>query len=134
MDYRGFARARRHRIIAMRTLVSFAALFLSIAFVQLNSGSLGPVDALAGAAAGFSTLQIGMLGSAHFAGFFIGCWVTPILLGVVGHSRAFAAMAAIGAVAALMHPVMVDPVAWALLRVGSGCAIAGAFTIAESWI
>ncbi|MEM7544343.1 MAG: MFS transporter [Pseudomonadota bacterium] len=118
----------------MRTLISFAALFISIAFVQLGSGSLGPIDALAGTARGFSTAEIGLLGSAHFLGFFIGCWFTPILLGTVGHARAFAAFAAIGAIAALMHPVVPDPIAWALLRIGSGCAVAGAYTIAESWI
>lgn len=118
----------------MRTLFSFAALFLSITFVQLSSGSLGPIDVLAGAGHGFATAEIGLLGSAHFVGFFIGCWLTPILLGGVGHARAFAAMAAIGAIAALMHPVVIDPIAWAVFRVGSGCAVAGAYTIAESWI
>lgn len=118
----------------MRTLVSFAALLLSIAFVQLGSGSLGPLDALAGAARGFSTAEIGLLGSGHFAGFFVGCWITPILLGAVGHARAFAVMASIGAIAALAHPIFPDPLAWALLRVGSGCAVAGAYTIAESWM
>lgn len=118
----------------MRTLVSFAALFASIAFVQLGSGSLGPLDALAGAARGFSTQEIGLLGSAHFVGFFIGCWLTPRLLGSVGHARAFAAFGSIGAIAALLHPVMIDPIAWAVLRVGSGVAVAGAYTIAESWI
>ncbi len=32
----------------MRTLISVAALFLSILLVQLGSGTLGPLDALAG--------------------------------------------------------------------------------------
>ena len=32
----------------MRTIISFAALFLSAAFVQLSSGALSPLDALAG--------------------------------------------------------------------------------------
>ena len=39
----------------MRLLISFAALFASILFVQLGSGTLGPLDALAGAAHGFTT-------------------------------------------------------------------------------
>lgn len=118
----------------MRTLISFAALFASIAFVQLGSGSLGPLDALAGTAKGFTTQEIGLLGSGHFVGFFIGCWLTPRLLGTVGHARAFAAFGAVGAIAALLHPVIPDPVAWAGLRIGSGMAVAGAYTIAESWI
>ncbi|MGB0853506.1 MAG: MFS transporter [Pikeienuella sp.] len=118
----------------MRTLISFTALFVSIAFVQLGSGSLGPLDALAGTAKGFSTQDIGMLGSAHFVGFFIGCWLTPRLLGSVGHARAFAAFGAVGAISALLHPIVPDPIAWAGLRIGTGMAVAGAYTIAESWI
>lgn len=118
----------------MRTLISFAALFVAVALVQLGSGSLGPLDALAGAAAGFTNGEIGLLGSAHFLGFFVGCWITPRLMGSVGHARAFAAVASIGAIAALMHPVFPDPIAWAGLRIGSGLAVAGAYTIVESWM
>lgn len=47
-------------------------------------------------------------------------------MGGVGHSRAFAALAAIGAISALLHPVLEHPIAWAVLRVGSGVAVAGA--------
>lgn len=118
----------------MRTLISFAALFLSVTLVQLGSGVLGPLDALAGRALMFTSAEIGFLGSAHFLGFFIGCWATPRLMGGVGHSRAFAALAAIGAIAALLHPVIQHPWAWAVLRVGSGVAVAGAYTVVESWM
>jgi len=71
----------------MRTLISFAALFMSVLLLQFASGGVGPLDALSGLQLGFSTAQIGMLGSAHFVGFFIGCWWAPRLLGSVGHSR-----------------------------------------------
>ncbi len=118
----------------MRTLISFAALLLSVALVQLSSGVLGPLDALAGRALMFTSAEIGFLGSAHFLGFFIGCWATPRLMGGVGHSRAFAALAAIGAISALLHPVLEHPLAWAVLRVGSGVAVAGAYTVVESWM
>lgn len=118
----------------MRLLLSFAALFLAVALVQLGSGTLGPLDALSGAELGFSTREIGALGSAHFAGFFIGCIATPGILGRVGHSRAFAAFAAIGAVGALLHPIYQDPIAWAAMRVLSGASVAGCYTIVESWL
>lgn len=118
----------------MRLLVSFAALFLSVIFVQLGSGTLGPLDALAGAAHGFSTGQIGLLGSAHFAGFFAGCWAAPRLIGSVGHSRTFAAFASIGAIAALMHPMIIDANAWAIMRIGTGISVAGAYTVVEGWM
>ncbi len=118
----------------MRTFISFAALFLSILLVQLGSGSLGPLDALSGVALGWSTADIGLMGSAHFAGFFIGCWLMPRLIGEVGHSRAFAAAAAIGAVGVILHPVLEGPLAWAGLRVLSGISISGAYSAIESWL
>ncbi len=118
----------------MATLLSFTALFLSIFFVQMGSGSLGPLDALSGAVLGFSTAEIGLLGSAHFLGFFLGCYVAPRLIGDIGHARTFAAAAAIGAIAALLHPVIVGPAYWALLRVLTGLAIAAAYTVVESWL
>ncbi len=118
----------------MASLLSFTALFLSIFLVQMGSGSLGPLDALSGAAIGFSTEEIGLLGSAHFLGFFFGCYVTPRLIGDIGHSRTFAAAAAIGAIGALLHPVLEGPLYWAMLRVLTGFAIAGAYTVVESWL
>ena len=48
----------------MRTIISFAALFLSVMLVQLGSGSLAPLDALSGLTLGFSTLEIAAFSSA----------------------------------------------------------------------
>ena len=78
----------------MRLLISFAALFFSVILLQLSTGGVGPIDVLSGVQLGFSRQEIGMLGSAHFLGFFIGCWWAPRLMGSVGHSRAFAAFTA----------------------------------------
>ena len=103
----------------MRLLISFTALFLSVALLQVSSGGVGPLDALSGLALGFDTQQIGLLGSAHFIGFFIGCWIAPRLMGSVGHSRAFAAFIAMGTIGLLAHMLVIDPTAWALMRVGN---------------
>ncbi|HUF86875.1 MAG TPA: MFS transporter [Thermohalobaculum sp.] len=118
----------------MRTLISFAALFVSILLVQLGSGTLGPLDALAGAMRGFTTEEIGILGSAHFVGFLAGCYLTPRYIGSIGHSRAFAAAAAVGAIGALLHPVLEGPWLWAGLRLLTGLAISSAYTVIESWL
>jgi MFS family permease len=118
----------------MRTLISFAALFISVLLVQLGSGTLGPLDALAGSVRGFTTQEIGLLGSAHFLGFFLGCYLAPRYIGSVGHSRAFAAAAAIGAIGALLHPVFDGPYEWAALRLLTGIAVASAYTVIESWL
>ena len=118
----------------MRVLISFAALFLSITFLQLSAGALSPLDALSGVVLGFSATQIGLLGSAHFLGFFVGCWWAPRLLGSVGHARGFAAFAACGAIGAIAHPLIEDPYAWAVLRIMTGLCVAGCYTIVEAWM
>lgn len=118
----------------MRLLISFAALFLSVAFLQLSSGAVGPLDVLSGLALDFSTTQVGLLGSAHFVGFFIGCWWAPRLMGSVGHSRAFAAFTATGAIGLLAHMLVIDPYAWAGMRIMSGMCVAGCYTVVEAWL
>lgn len=118
----------------MRTLLSFTALFLSIALLQLSSGAISPLDALSGLQNGFTTTEVGLLGSAHFLGFFIGCWWAPRLMGSVGHSRAFAAFAACGAISAAAHPIYIDSTFWAGLRIMTGLCIAGCYTIVEAWL
>ena len=118
----------------MRIIISFAALFLSAFLIQLGSGSLAPLDALSGAALGWTTPEIGLLGSAHFAGFFIGCWAMPRLIGIAGHSRAFAVGAMVGAIGVILHPVLQGPIEWAALRLLSGFSIAGCYTVIETWL
>ena len=118
----------------MRLIVTFAALFASVVLLQLGSGGVAPLDAISGLALGFSTAEVGLLGSAHFLGFFVGCWWAPRLMGEVGHSRAFAAFTAAGTIGILSHMLVVSPLAWGLMRVASGICIAGCYTVIEAWL
>ena len=118
----------------MLLLISFAALFLSVVLLQLGSGGVAPLDAISGASLGFTTAEIGILGSAHFFGFFIGCWWAPRLMGEVGHSRAFAAFTAAGTIGILAHMLIINPVAWSIMRMASGLCVAGCYTIIEAWL
>ncbi|MGR3540633.1 MAG: MFS transporter [Hasllibacter sp.] len=118
----------------MRLILSFAALFATVALLQLSSGGIGPLDALAGLSLGFTRGEVGLLGSAHFLGFFIGCWWAPRLMGSVGHSRAFAACTAAGAIGIMGHVLVTDPLAWSAFRVLSGLCVAGCYTVIESWL
>ncbi len=118
----------------MGLITSFFALFLSVVLLQLSSGGVGPLDALSGIKLNFSTQQIGLLGSAHFFGFFIGCWWAPRLMGSVGHSRAFATFTIAGAMGLLTHMMLVDPYAWAAMRIASGLCVAGCYTVIEAWL
>ena len=118
----------------MRLVISLSALLLSIVFVQVGSGSLGPLDALSGLELGFSSTAIGYLGSAHFVGFFIGCVVSPYIVIRSGHARAFAVMAAVSTISIILHPVLPEVWFWVILRVLSGFAVAGSYTVIESWL
>ncbi|MBQ4805985.1 MFS transporter [Phaeobacter sp. HS012] len=118
----------------MRMMISFAALFLSVILLQLSTGGVGPLDALSGITLGFDKEQIGFLGSAHFLGFFIGCWWVPRLMGNVGHSRAFAVCTALGAMGLIGHTLTEDPLAWAVMRIASGLCVAGCYTVIEAWL
>lgn len=115
-------------------IISFAVLFLSIGFLQFSSGAVGPLDALTGLANGFSTAQVGVLGSAHFLGFLIGCWWAPRLMGPVGDSRAFAIFAATGAIGLAAHVIVESPTWWSVFRIGSGICVAGCYTVVEAWL
>ncbi|MDE2791520.1 MAG: MFS transporter [Paracoccaceae bacterium] len=114
--------------------ISFSSLFLTVLLVQLSSGGLGPLDALSGSKLGFATSEIGVLGSAHFLGFFLGCWWAPRLIGLIGHSRAFSVFAAAGTVGTAAHMLLPDPWVWAALRVLSGLCVAGCYTVVEGWL
>ncbi|MFV1443457.1 MULTISPECIES: MFS transporter [unclassified Phaeobacter] len=118
----------------MRMMVSFAALFLSVILLQLSTGGVGPLDAISGLTLGFDKEQIGFLGSAHFLGFFVGCWWVPRLMGNVGHSRAFAVCTALGAMGLIGHTLTEDPMAWAVMRMASGLCVAGCYTVIEAWL
>lgn len=118
----------------MRMMISFAALLMSVVLLQLSSGGVGPLDALTGLEAGFSPSEVGFLGSAHFFGFFIGCWWAPRLMGDVGHSRAFATFTAMGAIGLAAHVLVTDPLAWAVMRMATGLCVAGCYTVIEAWL
>lgn len=122
------------QIYPMRLLISFAALFFSVILLQLSSGGVGPLDVLSGTALGFSRQEIGLLGSGHFLGFFIGCWWAPRLMGSVGHSRAFAAFTASGSIGLMAHMMVVDAFAWTVMRIASGLCMAGCYTVIEAWL
>ena len=55
-------------------------------------------------------------------------------MGNVGHSRAFAAFTATGAIGLLTHMLVIDAYAWAIMRVASGMCVAGCYTVIEAWL
>ena len=82
----------------------------------------------------FGAINIGILGSAYFAGFTVGCYYGANLIGRAGHIRTYLAMVSLASTVALVHVFVVEPVAWWLLRAVTGFCFAVLFTVIESWI
>ncbi|MBO6638291.1 MAG: MFS transporter [Roseitalea sp.] len=109
-------------------------LFIAAGILLAGNGVQGTAIAIRGAQEGFSTSLIGLMGTAYFTGFLLGCLYITRLLNAVGHIRTFAALAAIAASGTLLLMIVIDPVAWIIIRFFVGFCFAGLFTTIESWI
>ncbi len=101
------------------TLPAIAALLLSVAIVMMGNGLQGVLVPIRANLELFSTPMIGLLASLYYAGYMGGCLLVPWVVRRVGHIRAFAAFCAVASATALIHALVVDPVAWAVLRLFS---------------
>lgn len=114
--------------------ISLGALFLSAAILFVGGGLNGVLIPVRAALEGFSTLQIGLLGTGAAVGTIVGCVLSPCLIRRVGHIRAFAVLAGAAAVVALLHGLIIDPWLWLALRIPIGLCFAGLATVIESWL
>jgi MFS family permease len=64
----------------------------------------------------------------------VGCIAAPRVVARAGHVRAFSAFVAVATVTTLLHPVFVEPAAWALIRAVTGFCFAGLYATIESWM
>lgn len=118
----------------MAQIVSVFALLLSTAMLLSGNGLHALLLPLSGSAAGFSTAEIGLIGTGWAIGFILGCVGAPVIVRRVGHTRAFASAAAGAAIIIILNGLFMEPITWIILRAGSGFLIAGAFMILESWL
>lgn len=115
-------------------LIPIGALLAGIALLLLGTGLLNTVLALRGSLEGYSDATLGLIGSAYFAGFFLGTFVAPPLIRRMGHVRAFAFFAAATAACVLVHALVVSAPVWMGLRVITGTALVGLYMVIESWL
>ncbi len=116
------------------TFAQIAALLLSAAILLMGNGLQSTLLPLRAQVEAFSTIQIGIIGSAYYVGFAAGCFWGPHLVKRVGHIRTFTAMVAIASAAPLIHNIWVSAEVWWLLRAASGFCLATLFMIIESWL
>lgn len=119
----------------MATLLqSVTALLFGVGLLLLGHGMLLTVVPLRAVSEAFTSLQIGLLGSAYYLGFAIGCLATPYVILRAGHIRTFAALVALAATSALVLPLAIAFPTWFLARMLTGISLAGLFLVIESWL
>lgn len=115
-------------------LIPITSLMIGTALLLLGNGLLSTLIALRGSLEGYTDQTLGMMGSAYFVGFFIGTYVVPRQIRRMGHIRASNFFCAAIAACVLLHSVMLDPWVWIGLRVLTGIALVGFYTVVESWL
>ena len=115
-------------------LIAVASLLVGSAFLVMAGSMHGLLLAIHGTVAGFTTTELGLLGTGWASGFVAGCVLIPHTVRRVGHIRAYGALASVAAITILLNLLIISPLAWILLRAVSGFTYAGASMIVESWL
>ena len=115
-------------------ILSILALFVSTAFLLAGGGLHGILLPVRAQLEGFSTFEIGLIGTGWAIGFTAGCLLIPILVRRVGHVRSFAALAAMLAIVVLANGLIVEAYSWIILRAIAGLCFSGSYMIIESWL
>jgi MFS family permease len=119
----------------MRTpYASIAAIMLSVLALISGNALHNTLVPLRGKLEGFSSLNLGLLGSAFFAGMLAGTMLGPAIIRRVGHVKAYGTFAAVAIIVALAYPVLVDPKWWIVLRAIIGFAFAGIYGVIDGWV
>jgi len=115
-------------------IAPIAALLLSVALLLMGNGLQGSLLPVRASIEAFTSIDIGILGSAYFIGFAVGCFYGPRLVRRAGHIRTFTAMVAIASSAVLAHAIIISPLLWWLLRAATGLCFAVLYLVIESWL
>ena len=115
-------------------LAPVAALLISVSILLAGQGLQGTLLPVRASLENFPTLAIGIMGAAYFLGFTLGCLRGGELVQRVGHVRVFLAMTALASAAPLLHGLVLNPIAWGLLRALTGFCFAVLYIVIESWL
>jgi MFS family permease len=115
-------------------LAPVATLLVGVAILLTGQGMQGTLLPVRASIELFSTFSIGVIGAAYFFGFTLGCLKGGELVKSVGHVRVFLAMSALASAAPLLHGMVLNPLAWIILRSLTGFCFAVLFVVIESWL
>ena len=111
-----------------------SALLSGVGLLVVGVGLLFSVLGLRAGLADFSSITVGLVTAAYFAGFVVGTYVCPVVIRKVGHIRAFAAMASLASTMPILHALWIDPWFWGVLRLITGVCMVGLYIVIESWL
>lgn len=117
-----------------QSLLAVVTLFASLVLLVTGNAMLGTIAALRLEIEGFDPGVIGIVLALTSLGFVLGSLYGVRVVRRVGHIRAFAAFAGVGAASALVHPLHVSVASWLALRLVLGLCVAGLMLVTESWI
>jgi MFS family permease len=109
-------------------------LFAGLALLMVGNGLLASLLGIRSDVEGFNTVVIGVVMSMYYVGFLVGSLTVPRWLVTVGHIRVFAGLASLAAAAALSHSLLINPIAWGVLRLVVGLCMSGLYVTIESWL
>ncbi|MCB8836072.1 MFS transporter [Aurantimonas sp. VKM B-3413] len=115
-------------------LLPIAALLTSTFFLMAGAGLMGILLPVRGSIEGWTSYEIGALGTSYAIAFTFGCVVIPWIVRSAGHVRTFSSLAALLAISILLCAIIVDPLAWIVFRAMAGFALAGTYMVVESWL
>lgn len=115
-------------------ILSVSALFLSLALLVSGNALLSTLISLRLDIEQVASSTLGLVLAFYSLGFVLGATYGVDVIRQVGHIRAFAVYAAIACATTLLHPLLVSPEAWAVMRLVIGFCLAGLMTVTESWI
>ncbi len=118
----------------MRDLRGVAPLLLAVALLGLGNGLQGALVGVRATAEAFQASSTGIIMSGFAAGLLLSSFVTPRVVGSVGHIRVFAAFASIISTAILLIPLWIEPAWWFAMRFIIGLGTAGLYIVCESWL
>ena len=107
---------------------------MSVAILLIGHGLQLSLLPLRAESLGWSSSQIGVSSSFYFGGLLLGCLFVPGIVRAVGHIRAFLVLTAIMTAALLIIALTNHFLVWLVLRLSTGCSIAGLYLVIESWL